>query len=1746
MPPPRPKIPAEYANVAKKISSELPPSNGADFDSFLDDLAGKLSGNLEERSADLPNETTEWVGSNPAGKLTSVKKNTLDPVKAAGVFAKTEGAKTPDVNNPADFEVSMDQLLQGFKEPKAVEGTGIQKYVEVDNRSLVDESTGVITPKLFDNDNGYTPNKLANAPQTYLPISLNDKGKTISDKAGESVERNVRSHTARFNNEQQTQNIHERNLANFDKSPELDEQLYGEYENIPAAVGGLVGAGVLLSSQNAEAKEPSLEQELQLDTTGTNPDAKSGLNLLKDKYTSKGASATAPNRTSVIMDEVKSLGDALLNRAKGNLSTFAKDVGQHYTQYHAETDALEMRAQEMFNNMEANGQFISEEDKAMLVMDLKLKAGSPIVSALAELESVNTEVSKFNQETLQPLIKSVQAYKRMETQPVRELLQKHAPSIAVIGDTALYPMVGTTGWGLPLNTINNTNTEEETEAKLATLAPEARKLLNDKSALLGTDGGKALLVLANGYAELPMWIIGGSSKIGLMVGGIANELIVDNPEDSDLARGAGLGLAGGKIMESILAPVVKGGLSLLGKVKLDPSIATDMFGKVTFDDNATHMKKVFEAFANKNVVEPLMMMTGKTANKLADDASLKVRPDVSEAMNTQVVAPQALVLGIDPATGKPKLYGVKDGLYGELNDFVNPEGRPVLMSQMAKDEFPGNQELIETWNKLIDPKRKTPATRAHGIDEWTPDVIPPENPALVFAWKNMVEGKGGMVEVYRAGSRDFNKDLLKSRALTMVQYDGPNGHLETGIGFWGGAGDVVFAPDAAEGIPGAIPYDLTFRQTRINPNVDPTRYTNDRLAWEVNQLDDNAIYRIVDDMKARQSLQRDAAAEAARGGTLSDGTLPPDKMPRAPFDNLPDEPGSVIPNKSTEVNFSFLPFSLQGIAKAIQKTSHTMNNALGKAKLIGDTMYGEKFKIDASIQAFSLRHYKRLTEDLNKQLVASFRDAAATPLERQQFNDQLRAFIEAKPINYPNTPNNAIGKRGVVQPVLPPQLNHDIQLKVQKFVAERNYEYALIEQLGGSIPDTAPGGNAELERLFALDYFEAKDGEINPWLQRMRKQQHVSSSLINLLGNKNATKATKSMGHYDQVMGRMSTEMEMATDYMNRKLQINQLGFMKELADNMQASSPVANQVLGHTKQVDFNGSGLLKGKWISEETYKAISTYPQDQKMLQNTMLGIVNMIKFNKTVLNPTTWVKNIMGNVWGVMNSNIVSSWNMAYRMPKGIRQMSKDLAKFNADVMANDASVHRVHETLKYGLLGAEFESSRTKMLDVLDNLAEPIAQTSNLTWGEKLADKYFRLKDNTLGGLAHTYSKVDMATKYSLYVNGLERWGIDLATNKIRGGAQGRRMAADLLGASAVNFAVPDDVITDMIKREIVRRIHLSLPMVDRIGPIPTALNKLSPITNPWLRTASELTRITLQMPHRMITEKGYLVNSLKTASFLGTILGVNKALRLTEGISDKTVDDAKMIAPSNIKNYMPGATATRFKAGTGAERGIVFLDFANGLVEPAQWFKGGEVNNGVDVAKRVGANGIDLVMGGGLLADESRDAQAALGLIDGPQNFNVPFWKQNDTVRYATSKAVQAGPAIFNNAWQLYANENMPNSKGVGGKDKLEQPLSMLALKAIGIPVATMGSEKQQEYKVKELNGRINDLVKKKAFAGLQREGSSTGAFQKPYNAEEVKAKIEAEIVRLRAEKEKIENATPIGKSGSSKLNLTKLRTPHL
>lgn len=1756
---PKPKVPPEYAKVAKKLSSELPNIAG-EFDKFLDDSAKALKGNLDSRSVDLPNETVTHVGSSYDGKsVIETRKNTRDPVKAAGVFAKTEGTKTPDVNNPADFEVAMDQLLEGFKEPKAVEGSGAMTAVYNHTPGVpfgykTDvQGTGVLTEG-YKTSHMYTPN------QRHPGI-----GDTL--ETGEQVERATR---VDMDNELINEGIANREMANpneprlFATSPDNQPgdimNMGPGLENIPA-VAATVGAGVLLSSQNAQAKEPTLDQELEVDMGSVTPPKISLTSKVNARQGISPDSVTENGNSSVILDEIQTLA----TRAKHNLTTFAGDVAGAYNQYRAEKDVLAIKAVEFINNTEHAGKTLSDDDKELMKDFVDIVEGSPAV-ALSGVANAGVDViSKFNHEVIQPLKNAARGVIRDVTESRREIERTYAPSLSVLHDTLAYPLLGSTGWNVSPDSVGITDSDEDMEKGMAQLDPEVRKLFDDKSALLGTAAGKAMFVFANKFADLPLWVVGGTSKTAMMLAGAASEAMRDD-KDADLVKGGVIGAVGGKVMETVLAPVAKKAISLLKNVKLDPSMKTDMFGKVTFDDNATHVKKVWNAWRQQGEFEPMLMMTSKGANMMADSAEAKARPDVSDAFKTQVVAPQALVLSIDAATGKPRLFGVKDGLYGELTDFVNPEGRPVLINQIAKNEWMENQAVRDAWNKLIDPKRRTPNTRAAGIDEWTPDVIPPENPALVLAWKNMRENGGGFAQVYEAGTPEFNRDLLRSRSLVRVEFTHPDGRADTGVGFWGYDGSVVFAPDATENIPGAIPRDLTFKQTRINPNVDPSGIKPENQAWEIQQLTDDEMMALVNDMRARNELDREIAAEAARGGALTDGVPAPANRPPNDFDVgmnaigpglaaagslMADNPGATAVAAAI---VSFLPPAKQAIGKALTK----MNNAAGAAGLLADTVYGEVFKVDASIIAFSLRHYKRLTNDLNKQLVASFRDAAQTPQQREQFNNQLKYFIENHQANNPAP--------------LPPQLQPAIQQKVQKFVAERNYEWALIEQLGGTVPDKTPTGNAELERLFALDYF--RKGGINyeeegawkklynhvtgyktsdnQWIDRIRKNNPYGAPdrLINLLTDKEASKVSKNTRAYDGIMGRMSTEMEMASDYMNRKLQLNQLAFMKVLADNTQASSPIVNQALGHTNQVTFNGSGLLKGKFVSDETFKAIHTYPKDQEVLQNTMLGIVNMIKFNKTVLNPTTWVKNTMGNVWGVMNSNIVSSWNMAYRMPKGVLQMRKDLAKFNADVMANDPAVHRVHKTLKYGLLGNEFESMRPAMQDVLENLADPKAYTSQRSWGEKIANGYFMAKDNTLGAMAHTYSKIDMATKYSLYVNGLERWGIDLATNKLRPGVKGRRMAADLLGASvAGNFTITDDVITDMIEREIVRRIHLSLPMVDRIGPVATSLNKLSPVTSPWLRTASELTRTTLQMPYRMFNEKGYAVNALKTGSFLGTILGVNKALRLHEGISDEQVDDAKRLAPKNITNYMPGATATKFYVGKGEDRGLVFFDLANGLIEPMQWMRGGEVSSVADLGKKFGANGMNIIFGGGVLEEESKAIQSSLGLIDTPQNYSIPFYKQGDTVRFVTQKALAAGPAFINTAAQIYNTNNMPSGRGLSGVDKLKQPLSMQLLKAAGVFVAVMGTKKQKEYRLLELDKRNDELDAELNSVGFQREGSPTGPLQEPYDKEKVKAKLKAEILRNKAEIDKIKGSKVVENDNNGKidlLNVKNLFTPHL
>lgn len=145
---PKPKIPPEYAKVAKKLSSEIKLNEV--FDQGLEELSKGLKSNLDARS--VPADT-----------------DAMQTVKAAGVFDKTTGTKTPDIGFGAGgdakaktiLDVGLDELLgKTDGTPNAVEGTGVKEGVVPGGRP--GSAHWDYNPKsgvLMDNGPLYTPER---------------------------------------------------------------------------------------------------------------------------------------------------------------------------------------------------------------------------------------------------------------------------------------------------------------------------------------------------------------------------------------------------------------------------------------------------------------------------------------------------------------------------------------------------------------------------------------------------------------------------------------------------------------------------------------------------------------------------------------------------------------------------------------------------------------------------------------------------------------------------------------------------------------------------------------------------------------------------------------------------------------------------------------------------------------------------------------------------------------------------------------------------------------------------------------------------------------------------------------------------------------------------------------------------------------------------------------------------------------------------------------------------------------------------------------------------------------------------------------------------------------------------------------------------------------------------------------------------------------------------------------------------
>lgn len=1633
MAPPKPKVPDKLAQ---------------EFSNALDELATGLSKSLDDRSVPLAAEGYKTL-------------------EHAANFNMTEGGKTPDVNSPADFSVSLDEMLQGYKQPKQLEGLGGKTYVEhaADGLPDVVESSGHL----------YAP-EVAMENTMPNPYLLGPRAPIVNAHAAD---------VARYENAIQSEAQIEAELANrtqpqvFNNSGDRNHP-WSYHENIPAIVPPLAVAGAgaiaLTAKPSQAATQPNIPPMLKRP-----PEVPE---LLK-------------RPTEGIEAEIHSLANPDPNWFAG--ASAATNPAK--VKYEAEKTALQLRAAENSKAYEAKtGKPMSDIDRALMLDMLQVGEGSPAMAVEGMANLMYDEVMKFKLDVINPVLKTVQGANLKNHLPLLALLRDRAPSLAVLVETGMYYQFGETGWNIG---------EKKADTDIATLDPVVQKLIQDKTTFIGSDAGAAMLGVVSEYRDLPLWLIGGSSKLGLAVGGMANEVV---REDGDLAKGAAMGVGFGVAMQKILGSrpaqkVLGWAGDKLSKVKLDPALkvtreAGGEIGTVASDvGNFEHLKNLKSAFFSE--FEPLAIMAPNTVAKLADNAALRVDEAVSDLFKTQVVAPQAIVLDVTE-DGAPKMFGVKNGQYGELPDgFKNPDGRPVIITQQAKRVWVDNETLRDNYQRMLG--NANPSDRSHGIDEWTDNVIPPDDPGLMFAWKKAGDGEG-MVELYRTGSHQFTSDLLRSRSLVEVDYQDANGVMQCGLGYYSYSG-VVLAPDVAENIPNAIPRDLvmmrhSLSKTNRAPPMDPSIQ-----AWEIRPVtDQTTLFEIVDHIKGQNSLDISRQAEVARGGNFADGI--PAKPEPAPFDNIAsgtttraDKPsllGGAMPAAAalagdfaglTPAQMGFLFFatvSKQEIARSIMKIPVVSKAA---AQWLPATAYGEVFKIDAAIQAFSTRHLKRYLPDMTKQLVAEFGDTMNDPIVRQRLSDEIRSYVTGRRIGAP-----------------PPTLAPALQAKVNVFMNERNADFARIAALGGVVPKKSIMQRApDMEMLFARDY--VSDTEWVKHLEKTRAVSNTEKALIGLTKNSQVGKAAR--GVHGDLFGKQKIEVEMANDYFDRKFQLNTLNLCAELSANPQAASAMPNTALGHIKKVDFRDAGVLTGKYVSEDTYNAIHRFPEEQKMMKGMWMNLVDKVKYNKTVLNPAVWAKNIAGNVYGVMNSNIVPTHSMVWEMPAGIKQMNKDLAAYNADMTSKSPAVQRVHETLKFGLLGADFESTRSKLGEVLQTLEHPLKKA----WDERVADVFYKAKDSTLTVLGQKYSHIDTATKYALYVRGLKRWGIDLKTNTLDL-VNGEELAAKLLGHEAI-AGKSQEAITELVKRAVVRRIHLSLPMVDRSSPLTTKLSKYSGmLTNPWLRTSLELARVTSQMPYRFVNEPGYAVNMAKTAGILGALYAFNRWQRIEDGVSDRAVDDAMAIAPDDVKKYMSGPVATKLRASDG---GLIVADMGDMLVESMQWFTDSSDKGQQDpksIPHRVLVKLLDTITGGSVSDNEAKDLLSKVSLAPVDQKFNTPAWKQDDWSRGLIDLATRFGPQFINNGWNLY-NTTLPVGMANKREERLQQPREVLFAKSLGLDIASVGTEQQKNFKLTQISMKRKELRAQLKSASRQVEGSSTGKFQDTFEYKVVVKKLEMELDKL-------------------------------
>jgi hypothetical protein len=997
--------------------------------------------------------------------------------------------------------------------------------------------------------------------------------------------------------------------------------------------------------------------------------------------------------------------------------------------------------------------------------------------------------------------------------------------------------------------------------------------------------------------------------------------------------------------------------------------------------------------------------------------------------------------------------------------------------------------------------------------------------------------EGGQLKVYDLEDPALQFKILKQRG--MVEAVGPDGQKVRG--FYG-SGDVLLAQDVSEQLPGVTKELVDVRGWELRPMRDSE--IRDVLGQRARTMEEaaNDAARLIADAKA-------SAMDIQLGGNGDGSKLPPPP----PMDPPPPPPGPP-PEKTVD--------QLEEL-----RLTHVQQMLVRLKQLaLNPTSFESRSIADQAMAAHSIGVFERLRHDTFEKLTKSVRGLKnALAAQQRQFHLDVGRYV--------------VGDiKDVAQlKALHPEVAQDVYDTLGKYKKAIRTNESQLKDLGmldrnaKSVSDVVDEDYAvrvhyrymmpdgEWARLF-----KKQKGEYESLVQEIKRDVYSTGAYLNeshdsrllrakrhadfLLGDRDVMKQlskSAAQGKEDSLqtgwaasqkarreltswekkaLGTVDSGFARISETMTRQQQMLVVGHMwKSVADNPQLSSVgddlATAAALGHTMRVPQSQQyGLAAGRLVSPDLMYALETAPRAQANAHTFISKAVGIMKFNQTVLNHASWYNQVLGNLQSIVLTNFYNPFASPYQVGRGFVTAWRDLSEhLGAPGLASTEGARRFNRGMELGMVGSSY--STTEFRRSASSLGRHIEKFSGGADSFNVLQWALEAGKSSKDFLASGYGAADHYFKYSAYVNGLAKHGVNLKTGRVK-----LEKALDFIG-ERYRPGMNEEAVREQVELEVARRVHLSMPMMDRVGEGVAQANKAGGVlVSPYLKIKSELIRNYAMIPQRIATEKGFAGNMMAWAAVVGGLVYTNKMLREQNGISQEEVDLAFDTAPQAVRRFKPASITSMYRS----ENGRLNSWDLTPLAEPLTWMQGDPNSSKLsNFLVNLGS----ATTNGSLLDRPMQEFLASSGMIEQPFQSKTPEYQRNGA-RLLGEALKNFGPGIIRNTYGTLSKGAVGfEPAAVRGPTVPPQGASTTAINLLLGPgrVTEVGGREQMTREVQRLAAEVRKAEIDLNQSHMLRQGQSTGMMTAPYDkqkgTEAARAILAEKVARLKALQERIRNS---------------------